>query len=506
MSKRTRILCALLLPFLLLGALTVRTPARHARWVREYEATQRYLATADANFDWVVRKRGLDLPALDRETRRRIDDAWSSPMAAIAVRGFVWRFADGHTWARIRPGIWWRGMRGESLADAAMPAGASASTDDPPGPVLHDSLSPAEACGVAGLDLAARPEGWGLPFAEVSGAESFPDEEFPAVLMPLADGQKVGIVRIATFGHEHFGPSCARAWERIRARYPATGPGGPRWDLVAATIASASARVAEVANALAQRGAVAVVADITGNGGGSELADATARALTAVPLRIAPGGFIRHPLHQRALDEQRSVILQDTAVASLAQRRLMDRAVIRIDSLRQEAARECDRMAVWTGDAPACSNTVVAPPLIDYAPPGTFAGLADAWALYGPAWYDAPEGAYAGPLLILQDGRSASASEEFAARLRDNGAARIIGAPSYGAGCGYSDGGTRLELPALGLLIRAPDCQRLRMDGSNETEGIRPDVDAGWGPDDTPRVRVEKALSAVARTLADAPR
>lgn len=130
-----------------------------------------------------------------------------------------------------------------------------------------------------------------------------------------------------------------------------------------------------------------------------------------------------------------------------------------------------------------------------------FSGLDNGWAVWGPAWHAGEEGRYRGPLLILQDHQSASASEEFAARLRDNEAARIIGERSYGAGCGHTNGGTRLELPALGLLVRAPDCQRLRMDGSNETEGITPDVEAGWEPEDAPGLRVRKAIAAIEKAL-----
>ena len=39
------------------------------------------------------------------------------------------------------------------------------------------------------------------------------------------------------------------------------------------------------------------------------------------------------------------------------------------------------------------------------------------------------------------------------------------------------------------------------MDGSNETEGIAPDVEAGWADDDAPALRVSKALGAIARAL-----
>jgi len=265
---------------------------------------------------------------------------------------------------------------------------------------------------------------------------------------------------------------------------------------------SAAARAAEMANELERRGAVAVVVDLTGNGGGSELADAMARALTRTPLHLAQGGFIRHPLHVRALQDERDAILADSGRATAAQRIIMTRVLARIDSLQVEAVRDCGRDTLWSGGTAACSNTIVRPPYVDYAAPGTFEGLENGWALWAPSWHGGAEGIYRGTLLVLQDHHSASASEEFVARLRDNGAALIVGERSYGAGCGYSNGGTKLELEALGLLIRAPDCQRLRMNGANEAETIVPDVDAGWTTDDTPDARVRKALVAIPSALA----
>ncbi len=478
--------------------LTIRTPSRRAAWLAEYDSTRQYLAAADANFDWVVRKKGIDLAALDRRTRTAVEGSWTSIGAAWAVRGFVWEFSDGHTWARIRPNIWWRGIAGNEHEETATDQG-TADADDVPS--LLSSMSASEACAVAGLDIDARPDGWGLPFPDAPGAEQLADDEFPAVLLALADGTKVGILRIATFGHEHYGPSCARAWEEYRTQLATPCTGDCRWGLVAATMRNGAAHAAAVANELTRHGAVAVVVDVTGNGGGSEFADALARALTPVPLRIAPGGIIRHPHHLRALAERRDAILADSARATPAQWKVMARLIAQIDSLRLEVARDCGREEVWSGATPACSNLLVVPPVVDYAVPGTFDGLQNGWALWMPSWHAGSEGLYRGPLLILQDGRSASASEEFAARLRDNAAAQVIGERSFGAGCGYTDGGTRLELEALGLLIRAPDCQRLRMDGSNETEGISPDIEAGWSERDGPQGRVVKALAAVTRTL-----
>lgn len=499
MRRLLRLLAITVTIFVIAGfTLTVRTPSRRTAWLAEYDSTRHYLATADANFDWVVRKKGIDLVALDRETRAAVEGAWTSIGAAWAVRGFVWEFADGHTWARIRPNIWWRGITGDEETQEGT---SENSGEGDTGPSLVASMTAAEACAVAGLDVNARPDGWVLPFPEAPGAELLADDEFPAVLLALRDGTKVGVLRIANFGHEHFGPSCGRAWEEFRAKLMAPCTGECRWELVAATMRRGAARAAEVANELQRRGAGVVVVDITGNGGGSEFADAVARALTAVPLHVAPGGIIRHPHHLRALTERRDAILADSAKATPAQWRVMQAALARIDSLTTEVQRECGRDAVWSGGTPACSNTIVVPPLVPYAPPTAFAGLENGWAIWNPSWHRGAEGLYRGPLLVLQDARSASASEEFAARLRDNHAAEIIGERSYGAGCGYTDGGTRLELEALGLLIRTPDCQRLRMDGSNETEGIAPDVETRWTPDDTPAARVAKALAAVYEAL-----
>jgi hypothetical protein len=479
------------------AALTVRTPARQAAWLADFDRLEQYLASAGANFDWVVAKRGLDLVALDTLTRREIASSYTSIGAAWTARAFVKNFADGHTRARIRPAIWWRGLTGsDSTTD-----GSGMTRTEGTAPTLLSTMSANAACAAAGLDADARPDGWELPFPEVAGAELLADEEFPSVLITLPDGRKIGVLRIANFGHARFGATCVRAWEAFGPQLTEPCTGECRWSFVAAVMRQGAMRAAGVANELRRQGAAVVVVDITGNGGGSEYADALARALAARPLHLAPGGIIRHRLHAEILAEERAALAADSARATPAQRVLLDRAIAQADSLLGEMARDCQRQVVWTGGTPACSNTVVVPRLASYLPSEALEGLTSGWVLWGPSWVGVQEGIYSGPLLVLQDHRSASASEEFAARLRDNDAALLVGERSFGAGCGYINGGTRLELEALGLLVRAPDCQRLRRDGSNETEGLPADVEAGWTAEDTPALRVEKALTALARAF-----
>ncbi|HET7603350.1 MAG TPA: hypothetical protein VFK36_10075, partial [Gemmatimonadales bacterium] len=202
-------------------ALTIRTPSRAQRWLAEYDSTKHYLAAADANFDWVVARKKLDLPALDSTTRAKVAHSWTSVGAAWTVHSFVWQFDDGHTRARIRPALWWQGVRGSAGNSRSVSAIAtSEAAPSHESPVLIASMSAAEACRAVGLDVSARPDGWSLPFPDAAGAELVPDAEFPAVIVPLTNGRTVAILRVASFGHEHFGPSCERAWSAYRTTVP----------------------------------------------------------------------------------------------------------------------------------------------------------------------------------------------------------------------------------------------------------------------------------------------
>ncbi|HEX8225029.1 MAG TPA: S41 family peptidase [Allosphingosinicella sp.] len=133
----------------------------------------------------------------------------------------------------------------------------------------------------------------------------------------------------------------------------------------------------------------------------------------------------------------------------------------------------CDRRGVWEGRRPACP----------------------VFAAAGPPIRMAGKGDWKGPLLVLVDRDTASASEDFVAWMKDNRAATIVGARTFGAGCGYVDGGTRTRLRAFPRDVRMPNCARFLSDGTNEIEGIAADVDL-------PMTEPDKAADALARLLA----
>ena len=129
----------------------------------------------------------------------------------------------------------------------------------------------------------------------------------------------------------------------------------------------------------------------------------------------------------------------------------------------------CDRTPIWKGGKPGCTA---------YKAPS-----ATEWLEGKPIW--------TGPLAILADRRTASAAEEFIVWLRDNGKAVIGGERTFGAGCGYIDGGATFQFTAVPMHLMIPNCSRFTSDGINEIEGQAPDLAIDWQQikrDDVPAV------------------
>jgi hypothetical protein len=64
--------------------------------------------------------------------------------------------------------------------------------------------------------------------------------------------------------------------------------------------------------------------------------------------------------------------------------------------------------------------------------------------------------------------------------MQDNGQARIGGEKTFGAGCGYIDGGNIFTFRAAPMHLTMPNCSRIRRDGTNEIEAVTPDVAIDW--------------------------
>jgi C-terminal processing protease CtpA/Prc len=101
-------------------------------------------------------------------------------------------------------------------------------------------------------------------------------------------------------------------------------------------------------------------------------------------------------------------------------------------------------------------------------------------------------------VLVLADRGTASASEDLVAWLQQNKVASILGERTMGAGCGYVDGGTRTQLRNSPFDVMMPNCARFLDDGTNEIEGLAPDIALPMHADD-PQAQAD----ALARLLVD---
>lgn len=475
---------ALTLAALALGtialALTCAMRGRSYRpepWLEDLDALEAHMGVVYANLEWNVEHRGLDLAGLDQRTRAAIRAAESDGDAAEALQEFVAAFRDPHFRIESSPPSWiaWAFRLFEGDSDDA---------DEEPASLPADA-SGGDACAALGYENEGH--GFAFPVDRLPGWEALPDDgAFPGGAFALADGRRVGLLRIAQFGENRYGDVCAEIWD-------AAPPNGPCDDACLEAFRrrasdALAVRVADRVRALAAAGIDALLVDVTGNGGGSEWVDPVTRIFSAKPLRAMRATSIRHPRsisynEERLAEVEAALVQPDISESSRAR---LSEAADRLTAVLAELRAPCDRVPLWRGEPAGCSQLVAtatyATGVFDWLPEGALVGVADSTAadLYSPFGRDVPAGVWNGPLFVLADRGSASATEAFVAMLKDNEAATVIGERTYGAGCGYLDGGLPLEMPNSGLEVWMPDCARYRLDGTNEIEGIEPDIPVPW--------------------------
>ncbi|MEP7364446.1 MAG: S41 family peptidase [Acidobacteriota bacterium] len=422
MSTRFRKPLTILVP-LLLGAaafFAVWNPFEsvdHTAWEADFDILLGDLSRGYANLDWLASSGRIKPAPLASETRRTLREAHSNNEARAAIYSFIDAFHDPHLRVEGRRNWMPRFLRSGRR-----------------------------------LDIDYRG----------SAYQPLPAGTFDAGLLSLGGGRSAGVIRIERFGHETYADVMASAKGDDRAA-------------MRVLVQKLDERIGQIK----KRGASVVMIDITGNGGGTDWADGAARLLSAQPLRYGGGGFVRHPHHTAQFAAQRAALERDKTNPTLRpeQHAVVNRALAELTRLETEAREDCDRSAVWTPTGARCSSLIRTQGggLAGYVPPGLLDGMASAPALFFEDSLRVREGTWTGPVAVLMDGRTASASEQFAALLRDNGAALLIGQRSLGAGCGYTNEAIQSKLPHSGIVVKMPDCARFRASGENEIAGLSPD-------------------------------
>jgi len=425
-----------------------------------------------ANLDWAIEERRMDLPKLRVETEAALQQARVAADARRTLDHFVDSFGDGHlelNWPK-----------GDSQA-----------------PTAADHASLCERLGYKG-----RRKAW-IDFSLLPQFSPLPTEDgvfFSGGLLKLPSGKTLGIVRIGVFSEKAYPEACQQAVQELNMPDNANCGDECAKKIEIRTANLLTAALTASAEELRRAGAAALLVDITHNGGGSDWVEAAPRALSSKPLRDPRLAFIKNEHWTTQLEDALKEV--DTDLNNhRGPNQLLRNAAATLERAIAASKRPCNPEEAWTTGKVDCSllvkDLLFASGVLSYAPPGSFTGLESRTTLFHPARYAYTEKRNRLPLYLLVDSDTWSAAEYFAALLQDNKAATIVGELTGGAGCGYNNGGIPTELKNSKAEIKMPHCVRLRADGSDEVNGVTPDVPVPWAHRDSPFQRAQKLFNVL---------
>lgn len=443
-------------------------PFDTADWRADLAQMRDAFTTRYANLEWAQTVREANLAKAFEDLDQRLATVTSDAEARALFDGLAGGLKDGHV--RIN---WPSPTAAAASASAAAPSPCAALV------VKKTRVGDTALAPLPGYEPLTTPQ----------------SSVFPAGLLTI-DGRRTGVIRIAQFSADIAPGYCDEA---VAA--------GIRDDLYDVVYGRMTRDFAAQLRALKAAGAQVLLVDITGNGGGSDWAEALVRMVSGKRLASTRVDFMRGAHWTAAFDRDIAALETEFATAKGADRALLADLLAQLRARRAEAARPCDGSSWLTGVAPACDilgRGFYSSGLLASADPATLAGKPWAGQVFSPMWYPYEEGVWSGPLIVAVDDRTGSAAEQFAAVLQDNRAAVIVGDPTRGSGCGYTGGGTPVTLKHSKGVLRLPDCVRVRMNGENEVTGISPDVLAGFHAGDGPKARARRLAEALPAALARA--
>lgn len=471
-------------------ALTGASPSYDAAaWRADFAQMQAELQARYVNLAWMgSRESGVDAPSMVRRTKAALDAAHSDVEAGQALRAFIADFHDGH------------------LSELATLAPSKAAALEPAKPTLNpdDPISGCAAIGYASTASVA----FSLPLESLPGVRLLGDGQDSVFRVGLAEvgGKRIGLLRIQIFRAKGFPQACRRAWTRARAA------GTP---ITRGAIGEAAGHLwledlAAQLKALEAAGAQAVVVDVGANPGGDDSGDWIPRLFGSRLTTSAPLLVVDAPSGVAYLDEEIEDLTDALGAGPSPKAKADLEKALALFKARKAGvgATPCDLSWVWRERRAwrdlACRRVIEAgyadgplPGLPAHAYDDKRTELALAWSTVVQDLY----GAWSGPAYVLTDRKTFSSAEMFAATMRDNGAAKIVGVRTGGDGCGFMGDSPPLVLTHSRLRFRVPNCIRLRADGTNEVAGVSPDLPVAPTEGESDRARAARLLQTVAADL-----
>lgn len=446
-------------------------------WLADLAQIRAAIETNYPNRDWLVGEREVSLDRWFDRTADAIRASRSDADARRALDNLIERFNDGHVSLR------WPVTTAEESSG------------------LRQQLDPQQTpsipafCATQGYDAGQVTAGTAATLPGYRKVES--GGPFQAGLVPVKD-TTIGVIRIGVFSPQGYPTVCEQAVANVQIAFRKPCDAACDDRLLTESYAIMTRGLITTAERLRAAGAQVLMVDLTRNGGGTEWAEAAARIVSPVSLRSAQVAVMRsdawvsrwNDLAMKLRREARNTSSADHAklleLSALAEKTA--------NGLKPCAGAACSRLA----EAGFASG------LLAELPSGQLDGKKWAVDVFSPAQFPYRDSVWKGPLIVLVDSETWSAAEQFTALLQDNGAAIVTGTRTGGAGCGHLDGNDPITLTHSGAKLELPNCVRFRRDGTNEVNGIVPDVSTGVRWNDGPTFAGQITSSRLAEAVAKA--
>jgi Peptidase family S41 len=446
-------------------------------WLDDLEEARVAFSTRYAGLEWEVFERDHDISATFATARERITHAHSNSDAMNAFGRLANSFGEKHV--RIR----W---------PSASPAGS-------------EEVAKGFSCQALGYtpDMQAKALVALLPGFEPLNPPT--DNVFPTGILQR-EGKRIGVIKIPLFMARGSPSLCEAAVDELHLDRTKTCDKACDEKIAMRADSLMTVQLEAAIKAVHQAGASALIVDVAGNGGGSEWGGAASRMMTPIRLEAIRNYFIKGTLWTRHWSALERDLQEAKREAHGEDRKLLAHFIQLVDERKREAQEACDGAPLWVGRHPSCAwlgDAFFTTGLLPSADPERLRAKPWASLVFNPMQYPYHEGVWRGPLVVVVDGGTGSAAENFAAELQDNHAAVIIGSPTVGAGCGHTDELAPIQLSHSGATLELPDCVRIRRNGQNLSFGVQPDILVGLRTDDPPRrqasllnQKLEQALHA----------
>jgi len=437
-------------------------PLDRQAWLDDLGEARTALSTKYAGLEWEVFERDVDLSAIFATAEDRIAHADNDWEAHRIFERLMDRFGDRHVLIRW-PSV---NQHPERSLGGLSCEGMGYTTDMQAEPLL-----------------AFLPGFTPIPLP--------PQNVFPTGMV-VRGSRRVGIIKIPLFMALGFPSLCELALGDLHVDRTSQCDDDCRGRVWARAEIILTLQFEAAIEAVKATGASVLVVDLAGNTGGSEWEGAASRMVTPIRLESLRNYFVKEPLWVRHFEQQKHDLENARRGARREDRKLLTRFIEQVGEREREARELCDASALWKGKHPSCNrlgDAFFSTGLLSSADPEALRAKPWAPLVFSPLQYPYHEGVWRGPLVVVVDGHSASASEHFAAELQDNHSAVVVGSPTYGAGCGSTDGGTPTQLPHSGGILEVSDCVRIRKNGQNLANGVQPDILVGFRENDSAKRR-----------------